>query len=348
MEPESPGARTPGSGFCAPRSPHPRLSLAPEAPNRTARLAQREPSELLPFGVAVLLDELYVLFVERPEARLPLEVVLDAREALRRSAGVAVDGVAPVLVFGEVPQAAVHGLAGHLDGLVGRVAPARRAGREHVQKARAMDVAGLLHLAQQVGQVAGAGCGGVGNGMGGHDLKEALLVGKAAVHVLAGRRGGGPGTVRRERAALDARIHIRLVVVADVEHVVVAVDSAGQRLQAYVGSAAIAGKAHHGAVLRLDALRLKAGLNAGEDARSGGEGRNHGVVGKGQLREVEAHGAHAAGWQGGDGVRAQDLEHLADDKRPGAAGAGLVPKEELVIGHGTGVDGHRAPSPSCA
>ena len=45
-----------------------------------------------------------------------------------------------------------------------------------------------------------------------------------------------------------------LVVVADVEHVVVAIDGAGERLQANVRRAAVAGKAHHGDILRRGAL----------------------------------------------------------------------------------------------
>ncbi len=53
------------------------------------------------------------------------------------------------------------------------------------------------------------------------------------------RRVGARGW-RRRRRTLHARVHVRLVVVADVEHVVVAFEHAGQAAEADVGGAAVA------------------------------------------------------------------------------------------------------------
>lgn len=67
--------------------------------------------------------------------------------------------------------------------------------------------------------------------------------------LLSAWRGRGGGAEGGEARLLDARVHVGLVVVADVEHVVVAVDGAGERLQANVRRAAVAGETHHGDVL---------------------------------------------------------------------------------------------------
>ena len=182
--------------------------------------------------------------------------------------------------------------------------------------------------------------GRVGNAVRGHDLEHVLLLRQAAAHVRPGRRGGGLGAERRERAFLDARVHVRLVVVADVQHVIVAVDGARQRLDADVGGAAVAGEAHHRAIVGLLALRAQAGLDAGEHAGRGRERRDHRVVGEAELREVEADGAHATRRQRAHRVRPQNLERRAHGQRPAASGARLVAEEELVVSDVLGIDGH--------
>ena len=55
-----------------------------------------------------------------------------------------------------------------------------------------------------------------------------------------GRRGRGARGRRRRAGALHAGVHVGLVVVADVEHVVVALEHARQAAEADVGGAAVA------------------------------------------------------------------------------------------------------------
>src|SRR5205807_1860122 len=102
-----------------------------------------------------------------------------------------------------------------------------------------------VHFVLQVAQV--------GHGRGGHvgDLVRHRDPG----HVLAlpehvagrradGRRGGGARGRWRRAGALHAGVHVRLVVVTDVEHVVVTFEHAGQTGEADVDGAAVAALAH--------------------------------------------------------------------------------------------------------
>ena len=248
------------------------------------------------------------------------------------------------LVLGQIPQTAVHDLLGDVDRLVGGVAPAGGAGGDDVDELRAADLACLLHLGGEVVEVADA-CGrGVGQAVGAHNLEEVLLLREAAVVVFAGGRGGGTGAEGREAALLDARVHVRLVVVADVDDVLVAVDGARQGLDADVGRAAVTGEAHHVERVGVLALGLKTCANAGEHRGCGRKGRDEGVVGEAQLGEVEAHGTHAAGRQRADRAGSQDLEGLAHHERPGASRAGFVAVEVLVVGDGASVYRHGLPA----
>ena len=58
----------------------------------------------------------------------------------------------------------------------------------------------MLHLAHEVVEVADGRRGRIGNAVRGHDLEHVLLLRQAAAHVRPGRRGGGLGAERRERA----------------------------------------------------------------------------------------------------------------------------------------------------
>ena len=57
--------------------------------------------------------------------------------------------------------------------------------------------------------------------------------------VANGRRRGRAGRWRRRRGALHAGVHIGFVVVADVEHVIVALEHAGEAAEPDIGRAAI-------------------------------------------------------------------------------------------------------------
>ena len=76
--------------------------------------------------------------------------------------------------------------------------------------------------------------------MRGHDLGQVLFVLLFAHRNRAGRRGGCIGKARRGRRTLDTGVHIRLVVIAEVHHIVPALHRTGERLEADVVGAAVA------------------------------------------------------------------------------------------------------------
>ena len=75
--------------------------------------------------------------------------------------------------------------------------------------------------------------------MGGQDFGQVLLVLPLALGGLAHRGGGGVGEPGGGGGALDAGVHVGLVVVADIHHVVAPLHGPGQGLEADVISAAI-------------------------------------------------------------------------------------------------------------
>ena len=113
--------------------------------------------------------------------------------------------------------------------LVRARAPAERAGHQHVQVARPAERHRLLDLGLEVAQVGDRGGRHVGDLVGHRDPRGVLalpeLVARRRPHGLRRRR---PGRSGGRAGALDAGVHVRLVVVADVEHVVVALEHARQ------------------------------------------------------------------------------------------------------------------------
>ncbi len=79
-----------------------------------------------------------------------------------------------------------------------------------------------------------------------HDARDVL-----GVLPLAHGSRGGTSTVGRETRALRARVHVRLIVVADVNEVLVALGGAGQRLDADVTRAAVACHGEHSHLVSL-------------------------------------------------------------------------------------------------
>ena len=178
------------------------------------------------------------------------------------------------------------------------------------------------------------GGGGVGHVMRHHDLHQILVV-----HGLArGRRGGG-GRKRRGAAALNAGIHIGLVVIADIEDVLVALHRAAERLQADIHGAAVTGDHNHLGVIV--ALVPEAVGNAGGD-RSGvfeialNTGHRDGGLGTraGELRR-------ASGRNHQNGVVAQNIKNIAENHIDHAALAGADAGRDrafrlyLISQHGT-------------
>ena len=177
------------------------------------------------------------------------------------------------------------------------------------------------------------------------DLEHVLLLREASVGVLPYGRRCGLSAEGGERAFLDARVHVRLVVVADIEDVVVAIDRARKRLDADICRAAVARKADDRTIVGLLPLSAQASLNAREHGRRGRKRRDHRVVRKAQLGEVEADGAHAACGQRSYRVRTEHLQCRADCKRTATASACLVPEKQLVSRHVLRIHRHyRAPS----
>ncbi len=160
----------------------------------------------------------------RPGANLPVGQVLEPRlapDVLLDGATRVVDREAPgasVLYFHEWEHPPLDGHAGQVDGLVVLRLPSRRARGQDVDETGPTDRAGLLHLLHQVHRVGHRGGGGVRNPVRRHDGHDVLL---GLVLRVDGRCRGRPRSPRRGRRALDPGVHVRFVVVAEVDEILV-------------------------------------------------------------------------------------------------------------------------------
>jgi hypothetical protein len=190
------------------------------------------------------------------------------RPQIVRHRNLAADGMGPgdLAVFGleQGEQTALHGQAGDADGVVGGGPPTQRTGDENVDISGALDAHGPGHLGLEVVEVGDAGGGDVGDVVGHGDQRQ-VLAGAEDVAGLVPDRGRGGGARRRRRGAgaLDAGVHVGLVVVTDVEHVVVALEHARQTPEADVGGAAVAALG--------DDLDVVAALDAHGRGNAGGD-----------------------------------------------------------------------------
>src|ERR1019366_4721585 len=138
-------------------------------------------------------------------------------------------------------EAALHGESRDLDGVVRGRPPSERTRDVHVQVAGAVHLHGRLDLVLEIVKVGHAGGGDVRNSVSHGDERRVLAVPELVPGLRAeGRRRRGAGERRRGARALHARVHVRLVVVANVQNVVVSLEHARQGTEADVHRPAVA------------------------------------------------------------------------------------------------------------
>ena len=229
------------------------------------------------------------------------------------------------------------------DRVVGGRAPAERTRHMNMQIARAMNAHRLDYLVLEVVQIGDRGGGDIGDAVSDGDLGHALAGAENIARLRThGRRRGGARRRRRRRGTLYAGVHIGFVIVADIEHVIVALEHAGQAAEADVGGAAIA------------ALRNCAHLGPAFHAHGGGNaGRDRGGIAEQRMQPWSlprgfriGRGEHfqAAGGVNGDqivvGGAHRGVDGVARAQRLAAALAGAVAAGERIGALGRGL--HRA------
>ena len=144
--------------------------------------------------------------------------------------------------------------------------------------------------------------------------------------------GGGAGGGRGGAGALHAGVHVRLVVVADVQHVVVALEHAGQAGHADVDRAAVAALGHHRMSVRPLAFSAAATPDATAAAFPNSE-CSHGI-----CQEVSGNGVENTSRQPVAltaiilplVARMHGVERVARAERLAAALAGAMPAGQRV------------------
>ena len=159
---------------------------------------------------------------------------------------------------------------------------------------------------------------------------------------LPGPRGGGPRARGREPAALRAGVHVRLVVVAQVDEVVVALGRAGERLDADVAGAAVARHREHRHLVVAPGR-----AQPGGEAGGRGRGRRERDVDPRDLdRRGRIHAAEhreAARRHRHDHAAVERLGDRAQADADAAAGAGAVAGQDVLAGGQVDDAGHCAP-----
>ena len=152
----------------------------------------------------------------------------------------------------------------------------------------------------------------------------------------AGRREGRHAAVGRARRSLNAGVGVLLVVVADDQAIVIAIERAGNRGEADVGGAAIARFAddvrEFALPLALADHRFISGGDAGGEAACAANlgVRPRHVVRRAQVRTVRD--IHAARRTDQDGIVARCLARHSVLNGGPAAGAGAMPRNERFGG----------------
>ena len=172
----------------------------------------------------------------------------------------------------------------------------------------------------------------------GHVLAGAEDVARRVADRGRGRRARGR---RRGAGALHAGVHVGLVVVADVEHVVVALEHAGQAAEADVGGAAVAALGDHAHLV--PALDPHRGGNAGGDRGGVAEQRVQPGDLPGRLGIGRGEHLEAAGGVDGDqlvvGGAHRRIQRVARAERLAAALAGAVARVMALARSHAGLHG---------
>ncbi len=199
--------------------------------------------------------------------------------------------------------------------------------------ARAAKFHRVLHLGFKVVQVRNRGGRDVRDlvrhGDGGDELALAEFIAGMRAH----RHGGGSARCRRRGGrALHAGIHVRLVVVADVQHIIVALEHAGQATEPDVGGAAVAALCDHPHVVA--ALYLQRRRDAGCHRCGVAEHRVHPWHLPGRFGIRRGKHFQAAGGIGRDHLRAGRLhrrvQRVARAQRLAASLAGAVSRIDRI------------------
>src|SRR5579864_8817984 len=181
-----------------------------------------------------------------------------------------------------------------------------------------------LDLGLEVAQIGDRRRGHVRDLVRQRDQRGALsLPPRRAGMVAHGRRRGGPGVGRRGRRPLHPRVHVALVVVADVEHVIAALEHPREAGETDVNRAPVATLANHPRVSV--SLRLERGGDSARHRRGVAEQR----VNPGKLpRRLGVGGGEdleAPGGVGGDHVAARGAERgVEGEARPESLAAPLT------------------------
>ncbi len=253
--------------------------------------------------------------------------------------------VGHVAVFGleEREQPALHRRPRDLDGVGRRGAPAQRARHVDVHVARAANAHGACHLRFEIAQIGDTRGRDVGNAVRHGDARHVLAgAGDVARRGSDRRRGRSARRGRRGAGTLHAGVHVRLVVVADVEHVVVALEHSRETSEADVGGAAVAALRDHAHVVA--ALHAHRRGDARRDRRGVAEQRmNPRDLPRG-LRVRRGEHFEAAGRVDGDDLVVRGahrrIDGVARAERLAATLAGAMPRVERVAARGIRL--HRA------
>ncbi len=272
------------------------------------------------------LQNLQLLLGDVPEPALGLQVLLDRLQLPGLDAYLEL----AVVHLHQRERAGLHRQPPNLHRL-GRVeVPPGRARLVHVQVGEPLAVprhlGGLLDLPLQVRDVGERRRRQVGYPVGRHYHEHVLAALGLALPHAAHRRAGGGGEHGCAAAALDARVHVSLVVVAEPDDGLAALRGAAEALEAYVHCASVAAVAGH-----VDLVCLPLPAEGPVDACLVGGGGSEVGQHPRHLDDASVVDATAVRRVHDYGVRAQRVQEGPDDDAGPAARAAVAARVHAVI-----------------